>query len=237
MNTLGLIGTALLLVFLAILEIIDWVGRLDFIEHRWPRAWKILSNRLARLTLLLICFVYLARDFRSEIPTSPSAVFNIAAPPAPAIQLPAKKPPIIAAVDKFGPVDRFMNAEQKDHLYQQLKQLAASQQMKKEYVTVTIVAAFRHDRESSRLASQLAGVFQDAGWNVVGQKVKDYESPTFAGQFPLGVWVSSTNNMALAVESSLINAGVQADTAPSEGVLDPSFSGTLVLVGYKAVPF
>jgi hypothetical protein len=237
MSILSLIGILLLVGFFAIVEIVDWAGRLDFIEHKWPTAWRFLNNRVARFTLLLICFVYLARDFKAEIPPIPSVTMNVSPPPAPEIQLPPKQPSIVAAVDRLGPIDRFMNTEQKDRLYQELKQLGASQHMAKEYTTVTIVPAYRHDRESSRLALQLASVFQDAGWSVVDGKVKDYESPTFQGQIPIGIWVSSTNNMDIAVELSLINAGVQADTVPKEKLLDPSFSGILVLVGYKAAPF
>jgi hypothetical protein len=149
---------------------------------------------------------------------------------------PQKVTKIMAAADRFGPIDRYMDAEQRDHLYQELKQIAG-RQTDRNYITVTIIAAYRHDRESSRLMYQLQTVFQDAGWNVVYQKTRDYESPTFAGQLPIGIWVASATKMDVAVESSLINVGLNAETVRAERVVDQPLIGTLILIGYKAAPF
>jgi hypothetical protein len=145
---------------------------------------------------------------------------------------PQKVIKIMAAVDRFGPIDRYMDAEQKDHLYQDLKQLASTQ-TDRNYITVTLATVHRGDRESNKLMYQLQGVFQDAGWNVVNQNVRNYESPTYGGQIPIGIWVASTTKMDLAVESSLLNIGLHADAVPIGRVTDGSFSGTLVLIGYK----
>jgi hypothetical protein len=87
----------------------------------------------------------------------------------------SEKPTVAAATDKNGLPDRFLNAEQKDHLYQELKRISDDPR-NKDYVTVTIAAAYPHDRESSRLQFQLIGVFQDAHWNVVAQQAPNYES-------------------------------------------------------------
>lgn len=153
---------------------------------------------------------------------------------------PQKVTNIVAAVDRFGPIDRYLNAEQKDHLYQELKQVAA-RQMDKNGVTVTVVPAYPCDRESSRLMWQLQRVFQDAGWNVVGQQVRDYSdrSHPVNGRLPIGIWVySAVKGMDLAVESSLLDAGLSADTAQGREVTDqPMTSGTIVMIGYKASPF
>jgi hypothetical protein len=56
-----------------------------------------------------------------EIPEVESPKFTISAPPAPVIQEPPKKVPIIGAVDRLGPIDRYLDAEQKDHLLPRAK--------------------------------------------------------------------------------------------------------------------
>lgn len=144
-----------------------------------------------------------------------------------------KRPIIVAAIDKNGLPDRFLNAEQKDHLYQDLRRISDDPRQK-DYVTVTIAAAYPHDRESSRLVSQLIGVFEDAHWNVTGQHVPNNEGVT-QGQIPIGIWVSASNNMALFVEGSLLNVGLRAETQPNNK-LPPDFKGVLIVVGYKDSP-
>jgi len=126
-----------------------------------------------------------------------------------------------------------LNTEQKDHLYQELKRISADPRQK-EYITATIAAAYPHDRESSRLAMQLIGVFQDAGWNVIMQQVPNFEQQT-QGQIPIGIWVSESpsNNMGLFVEGGLINVGLNAELR-RQGNLSPGFKGVLILIGYKA---
>jgi hypothetical protein len=141
-----------------------------------------------------------------------------------------KKPMIAPAVDKAGQIDRLLNTEQKEHLYQDLKRIAVDPRQK-DFITVTIAAAYPHDRESSRLVLQLFGVFQDAGWTVISQQAPNYEQG-IQGQIPIGIWVSATNNMALFVESGLINSGLNAEVHPI--TLQQGFKGVLILVGYKA---
>jgi hypothetical protein len=144
-----------------------------------------------------------------------------------------KRPIIAAAIDKNGLPDRFLNAEQKDHLYQDLRRISDDPRQK-DYVTVTIAAAYPHDRESSRLVSQLIGVFEDAHWIVTGQHVPNNEGVT-QGQIPISIWVSASNKMALFVEGSLLNVGLRADTQPNDK-LPPNFKGVLIVVGYKDSP-
>jgi len=129
--------------------------------------------------------------------------------------------------------DRFLTAEQKDHLYQELKRISDDAKQA-DFITVTITAAYPQDRESSRLAAQLIGVFQDAHWSGVSQQAPKLEG-RMQYQIPIGVLESAGNNMGLFVESNLLNVGLSAQVQPS-GVLPPDFKGLIVLVGYKDTP-
>lgn len=40
-----------LAVLLGAAEFLDWIGRFEFIESRWPRAWAEINNRPMRLIL------------------------------------------------------------------------------------------------------------------------------------------------------------------------------------------
>jgi hypothetical protein len=128
-----------------------------------------------------------------------------------------------------------LNAEQKDHLYQELKRISDDSRQS-DFVNITIAAAFPQDRESSRLALQLIGVFQDAHWKVISQQVPKLEG-RMQYQIPIGIWVleSPGNNIGLFVESSLLNVGLSANIQPS-GALPPDFKGLIILIGYKDAP-
>lgn len=221
-----------------LLQYLDWQGRADVLKEKHPTIWRAVNSRPMRLVVLVLIVGFLARDFRDSAATAPPPSLRTSPPPAPLIREAPKAPTIAPAVDRSGAIDRYLNSEEKDHLYQELKKIAAREKDKK-YITVTIAAAHRFDRESARLALQLQNTFQDAGWNIAYQKTKDYEnpqSPQFSGQFPIGIWVSSTNNMGVYISSVLVNVGLNADSVPEQMTLDPSFSGTLILVGYKAPP-
>ncbi len=240
LSVIQLIILGLLLLFAGFLEYLDWNGRADVLKEKHPKVWAVMKSRPARLALLAACLAFLVRDFHDAAAIAPPPRFKAPPPPVLNVERPIiiqapPNPPVKSpvAADKSVPLDRFLNTEQKEHLYQELKRVSADPRQK-EYTTVTIVAAYPHDRESSRLAFQLVGVFQDAGWSVIGQQVPNYEQP-MQGQIPIGIWVSASNNMALFVESSLINSGLNADIRANAS--PPSFKGVLILVGYKAAPF
>jgi hypothetical protein len=74
------IVTALLLLFFLALEILDWQGRMELIESRWPLIWKAINNRPARLVLLFFCFAFLIRNFKDAVSIPPPPIVNFAAP-------------------------------------------------------------------------------------------------------------------------------------------------------------
>lgn len=151
------IGILIFIVLVGVgFAIIDTFGRIDYIKQYAPWLAPVLERRGGFSTLLLAAILLsignLYEVMDHEIPEVESPKFTISAPPAPVIQEPPKKVPIIGAVDRLGPIDRYLDAEQKDHLYQELKMIAGQRGVTKEYLTVTIVPVHRFDRESSRLA-------------------------------------------------------------------------------------
>src|ERR1035441_9098236 len=93
MNYLGSLLWIIIIVLVVLLfgaaELLDWIGRLEIIERKWPRIWLFLNNKPGRL-LLYLFFVALAyRDVSermSELRVQPPVV-NVSAPPAPIVKL------------------------------------------------------------------------------------------------------------------------------------------------------
>src|SRR5437016_13957001 len=79
--------TIVIVIVLALLfgtaEILDWVGRLEIIERRWPRVYAAVSNRVARLVALVFLIALTGHDIekRTEVPEPPKV--TIAAPLVP----------------------------------------------------------------------------------------------------------------------------------------------------------
>jgi hypothetical protein len=54
---------AFLVIYFALTEALDWVGRMDVIEKRMPRLAKVLGSRALRLLLLLVAVGLLVRVY------------------------------------------------------------------------------------------------------------------------------------------------------------------------------
>jgi hypothetical protein len=69
LSSLLLVVIAIGLVLYALLtEGLDWIGRAEIIEHRWPLLWGAMNNRPMRLILIVVAIGMLARvvgDFRA----------------------------------------------------------------------------------------------------------------------------------------------------------------------------
>ena len=76
-----LLAAAILLLLLGAVEALDWVGRLDLIQARWPGLWKLLNNRPARLLLLVIAIAFLSRDFGNAAAIGGPPVLSLQQPP------------------------------------------------------------------------------------------------------------------------------------------------------------
>lgn len=82
---LSLIPYALIALFIAFTDYLDWHGRIEVLETKHPRLAKIVENRPLRLVLLLMVFGMLAVDLREnlkQIETEPFVIKVVAAPSA-----------------------------------------------------------------------------------------------------------------------------------------------------------
>jgi|ERR1700723_755334 len=134
--------------------------------------------------------------------------------------------------------DRVLTDQQKDHLYQGLKKLAADP-LYANVASITIAPYAEQDRESLRLAEQLAGVFADAHWKVL----RANQLPTklvgrAQNQIPIGIWILTNrdSNFRYYLWSNLHEAGLESDERPVSD-LPPDFDGLIIWVGYKDTPF
>ena len=74
--------------FAIFIEILDWQGRAEVMEEKFPRLWRVLNARPARLVLLVVLVGFLAKDFHDASASIPPVkeqcwVKNYAAPALP----------------------------------------------------------------------------------------------------------------------------------------------------------
>jgi hypothetical protein len=76
-------------IYLIATEFLDTIGRLEIIEHRWPRLWAAMSNRPMRLILLVLLIGLVAKDIaeRLEQKTPPPLRVTVQPPAPPTIQM------------------------------------------------------------------------------------------------------------------------------------------------------
>ena len=55
------------------------------VESKWPRFWRLLNNRPARLLLLVVAIVFLAKDYRDTIAVAPPPNVTWSSPPPPMV--------------------------------------------------------------------------------------------------------------------------------------------------------
>jgi hypothetical protein len=79
----------LAIIYLLIVEALDWFGRMEVIENRWPKVWSLISNRPSRLVLLLVACTLLAKDVSERWRDEGSPALQVIMPsiPAPVINL------------------------------------------------------------------------------------------------------------------------------------------------------
>jgi hypothetical protein len=69
--------------FVVVVYTLDFLDRLDSIEKRVPWLWRLMRNRAAIFALLVLCIIFLARDFSDALAFHPAPIVEIAAPQAP----------------------------------------------------------------------------------------------------------------------------------------------------------
>lgn len=78
---------ALFLAWNVFLEYLDWHGRVEVLKDKHPKVYRVVHNRPMRLTLLLLCLAYLAKDFRDSVSVAAPPVLSVKTPPPPAVQI------------------------------------------------------------------------------------------------------------------------------------------------------
>jgi hypothetical protein len=78
----------LLAIILIVSAFLDWIGRVEIIERKFPKIWGVLTNKATRLLLLLFVLGLLAEDVHERLHEKepPPLVFVSPAIPPPIIQ-------------------------------------------------------------------------------------------------------------------------------------------------------
>jgi hypothetical protein len=95
-NLFVLIGLVILLLIATSAEVLDWIGRLEIIEKRWPRIWAAINNRPLRLIFYLFFIVALGEDAAERIKEAhevPPLVVTFVAPKSPDVTFVQPEPP------------------------------------------------------------------------------------------------------------------------------------------------
>ncbi len=72
-----LIGWGIVILIVVLAEMLDWKGRFEMVERDYPRIWRAINNRPARLVLLAVAIVFLAKDFKDAVSIAPPSVQDI----------------------------------------------------------------------------------------------------------------------------------------------------------------
>jgi hypothetical protein len=83
-NVLWIVVLALLAFLFFAAEVLDWLGRVEYVEQHCPKLWSAMNNRPMRVIGILIVFVLLAKDIEERL-KEPELAVTIAAPPAPVV--------------------------------------------------------------------------------------------------------------------------------------------------------
>jgi hypothetical protein len=79
---------------LLIIEILDWQGRAEIIEKKFPWVWRVMNARPARIVLMFVIIAFLAKDFRDATAVAPPPQIVIKPPIPPPVNITRINPPI-----------------------------------------------------------------------------------------------------------------------------------------------
>jgi hypothetical protein len=74
MSFLGILLIVLVAGYFVVVELLDWTGRLELIENRLPKLWRVLNARPSRLILLFLIFGILLENYGKESETEPLVI-------------------------------------------------------------------------------------------------------------------------------------------------------------------
>jgi hypothetical protein len=95
LGLLTLVPIALIALFFAFAEYLDWHGRIDLIKEKHHKLWRVMNDRPFRLVMLLMIFAALATDLRGNLShlDSEPIVFRFVAPVPPNVEQAKAEPP------------------------------------------------------------------------------------------------------------------------------------------------
>jgi hypothetical protein len=239
----ALISTALTLAAFAVWHLLrtPWlVHRQTIADEKSAAHWGFGILGIAVLAGL-VGGAYLSISYLQAKPAP--MIMKISAPPPPSIQAQVqtqekheRQNPVAPTVQS-GHLDRVLNEQQSDHLYQKLKDIAADPRYS-DLASVIIAPYAYQDRESAHLAGQLARIFEDAHWKVLREAQLPVKlEGTAQYQIPIGIWVLTNKDASLGypVWSNLKEVGLDSEVRPKSDV-PPDFKDLVIWVGYKEAP-
>lgn len=104
----------LLAILFGAVEVLDWIGRFEIIEKRWPKLWKFINNRPMRLIVYISFSFFLIKDIRLQVDKSvaPPIVVNFPVPPPPIVneERPSSRKLARSATIVHSPITQTTNA-------------------------------------------------------------------------------------------------------------------------------
>jgi len=95
---LQLVGILLAIAVLVVVFVLEMVGHLDVIQHKFPSLWVVMHSRPIIFALLIAILAFLQNDFKDALPSYPAPEMRIAAPVPPVIQITNVEPPPVVNV-------------------------------------------------------------------------------------------------------------------------------------------
>jgi hypothetical protein len=93
---LTLVPLAGVALFFAFAEYLDWHGRMEVLEKKHPRIWRLVNDRSFRLVLLFMIFAILSADLKEtlkQLEPGEAPVVRFVAPSVPAVEPVGITPP------------------------------------------------------------------------------------------------------------------------------------------------
>lgn len=96
-----IVAVVLLLAYVITTEALDWIGRAEIIENRWPRAWLVMSNRPARVILVLVAIGLLVHVITEKREPKQPALIPL---PTPSPAIPVSPLPVPSPITTATPI-------------------------------------------------------------------------------------------------------------------------------------
>jgi hypothetical protein len=217
---------------------IDMAARIEYAEGAFPKLKQWTESKKWHRTLLIGTLLFYGGTLYELLKQPEEKVqFRIPTPVAPNVVIQKR----IIKTTGSGRLDRDMNDQQSNHLYQALKSYVDMPNRNRP-AAVTLVTAYPCDRESNHLFWRFNKVFGDARWTVTQAGGWPTKSMKLQGrtinQLPIGIWILTDDQyLRYFVWNSLREAGLDSDNSFTMNELPDAYKGLVIVIGYKDVPF